>query len=99
LETQGDLAGALDRYQAGLAIVERLADSDPSNSQWQHDLSVSHTRIGEILETQGHLAGAIAAHEQGLLIMQSLAARLPDHPEFQRALAASQSQLKRLRDE
>jgi hypothetical protein len=82
-----------------LAIVERLADSDPSNSQWQRDLSVSHNRIGEILETQGHLAGAIAAHEQGLLIMQSLAARLPDHPEFQRALAASQSQLKRLRDE
>ena len=29
---QGDLAGALNSYQASLAIVERLAKSDPGNA-------------------------------------------------------------------
>jgi len=30
---QGDLAGALKSYREGLAIVERLAKSDPGNAE------------------------------------------------------------------
>ena len=37
---QGDLAGALKSYRDSLAIIERLAQSDPGNSRWQRDLSV-----------------------------------------------------------
>jgi tetratricopeptide (TPR) repeat protein len=39
---QGDLAGALKSYRDGLAIAERLAQSDPGNAGWQRDLSVSY---------------------------------------------------------
>ena len=38
---QGDLAGALQAYQAGLDIRERLAAADPGNAGWQRDLVVS----------------------------------------------------------
>ncbi|MGH1423944.1 MAG: caspase family protein, partial [Pseudooceanicola sp.] len=45
---QGDLPGARASYDAGLAIVERLAASDQGNAVWQRDLSVSHSRIGNV---------------------------------------------------
>ena len=38
---QGDLAGALKSYRDSLAIMKRLAKSDPGNAGWQRDLSVS----------------------------------------------------------
>ena len=30
-----------------MEISERLAGQDPSNAQWQRDLSVSHSRLGD----------------------------------------------------
>jgi membrane-associated protease RseP (regulator of RpoE activity) len=45
---RGDLNSALNSYNAGLAIVERLAKSDPSNAGWQRELSVSDNRIGDV---------------------------------------------------
>ena len=41
----GDRA-ALSSYQASHDILERLAQADPGNAAWQHDLSVSHYRLG-----------------------------------------------------
>ena len=38
---QGDLKAALKSYSDSLAIFERLAQSDPGNTGWQRDLSVS----------------------------------------------------------
>ena len=46
---QGDLAGALDAYQQGLAIAKRLATADPSNSGWQTDIAVSCWKLAEVL--------------------------------------------------
>ncbi|MBF0144499.1 MAG: hypothetical protein HQL59_13715, partial [Magnetococcales bacterium] len=37
--------------------------SDPSNAEWQRDLSVSHEKIGEVLSAQGDLAGALRAFQ------------------------------------
>jgi hypothetical protein len=45
---QGDLQAALASYQASLAIRERLAKADPGNASRQHDLSVSHNKIGDV---------------------------------------------------
>lgn len=36
LQAQGDLAGALKDFQAGMVIRERLTPLDPGNSAWQH---------------------------------------------------------------
>lgn len=36
----GDLAAAEDRYRISHAIFERLAAAEPTNADWQRDLSV-----------------------------------------------------------
>ena len=43
-QRRGDLAGARQSYNDGLAIADRLATSDPGNAGWQHDLSVSYDK-------------------------------------------------------
>ena len=53
---QGDLAGALKSYRDSLAIIERLAQSDPGNAGWQRDLSVSYIKVGDVQTAQGDLA-------------------------------------------
>jgi hypothetical protein len=40
-QAQGDLAGAQRSYSNGRDIALKLAQSDPTNSQWQRDLSIS----------------------------------------------------------
>ncbi len=44
----GDLTAARTAYQAGLDIATRLAAADPSNTQWQRDLSISHNKLGDL---------------------------------------------------
>jgi len=48
----GDLSTAQQRFQAGLAIRERLAAADPSNTAWQRDLSISQQRLTELENAQ-----------------------------------------------
>ncbi|MGZ3298150.1 MAG: hypothetical protein ACXU8O_03970, partial [Asticcacaulis sp.] len=48
---------------------------DPSNTQWQNDVSVSVERLGDVLMAQGDLAGARKAFEESLAIRRSLAAK------------------------
>ena len=48
-----DSAGALQAYEADLAIAERLAASDPGNAQWQRDLYISYWRMADIGERTG----------------------------------------------
>ena len=52
---QGNLPAALTSYQAGFAIIDRLAKSDPGNAGWQRDLSVSYREVGDVQMAQGDL--------------------------------------------
>jgi hypothetical protein len=52
---QGDLARALKSYRDGLAIFDRLATSDPSNTMWQRELSVAYSMVGGVQLAQGEL--------------------------------------------
>lgn len=45
-QTLGELGEALKVYRDCLAIRERLATADRSNTQWQNDLQYSIGRIG-----------------------------------------------------
>ena len=45
-----------------LAIRERLAAADGSNTQWQRDLSVSYNKIGNVLVARGRLDEALKAY-------------------------------------
>jgi tetratricopeptide (TPR) repeat protein len=70
---RGDLAGALKSFGDGLAIAERLAQSDAGNAGWQRDLSVSYNNIGDVLVAQGNLAEALKSFRDGLAIAECLA--------------------------
>ena len=48
---------------------------DPSNTQWQRDLSVSYNKIGDVERQAGNLGAARGAYEAGLAIAQSLTAQ------------------------
>jgi hypothetical protein len=47
-DAAGDLAAARTSYQASLDIATRLAAANPSNTQWQRDLSVAQQRISDL---------------------------------------------------
>ncbi|MFN7307114.1 MAG: hypothetical protein ACK5TQ_11115 [Acetobacteraceae bacterium] len=71
----------------------RLAASDPSNSEWQHDLSINHDRIGDVLLARGDLGGALAAYRSFMDIAARLVASDPSNTEWQRDLSASHSKI------
>ena len=60
---QGNLSAALTSYQASLAIMDRLAKSDPSNAGWRSDLAVSYSNVGDVQEAQGNLPAALASYQ------------------------------------
>ncbi|KDB50426.1 hypothetical protein X805_39850 [Sphaerotilus natans subsp. natans DSM 6575] len=86
---QGDLAGALKSYQAGLEIRRRLAERDPDNAWWKCELSISHGLISDVLCEQGDWAGALKIHQANLEIRRWLFERDPGHAEWQLELLLS----------
>jgi Flp pilus assembly protein TadD len=90
---RGDLGGALSAYEACHGILKRLAAGDPSNTEWQRDLSVSHERIGDVRVACGELGGALSAYEAGLAIRERLAAVDPTNTGWQRDLTASHQRI------
>ena len=89
LVAQGDLSGALQAYQADLAIAARLAAKDASNAEWQHDLSVTYDRVGDVLAMQGNLAEALASYRQSLAIRERLITLDASNASWRRDLAVS----------
>ncbi len=87
LVAQGKLDEALDNYRQDLAIVERLAASDRSNTQWQRDLSVSYEKIGDVLVAQGKLDEALGNYRQSLESAERLAASDRSNTQWQRDLS------------
>ena len=83
---QGDLTAARTAYKDGLKIADTLAQSDPTNTRFQRDLSVSYDRIGDVARAQGDLTAARTAYEDGLKIRDTLAQSDPTNTEFQLSL-------------
>jgi tetratricopeptide (TPR) repeat protein len=86
---KGDLDGALEAYQQDLAIAQKLAAQDPGNALWQHDLSVSFIKIGDVQSAKGDLDGALKAYQDSLAIREKLAAQDPGNAQWQRDLSVS----------
>ena len=68
----GKLDAAREAYERSLAIAERLAEADPSNSGWQRDLSVSYRKIGDAMAKQNQRAEALEFLQKGLAISERL---------------------------
>jgi hypothetical protein len=41
-------------YQASLDIATRLAETDPTNTEWQRDLSISHNKLSDLAAMDDH---------------------------------------------
>jgi len=75
---QGNLTEALKSYRDSLAIMERLARTDPSNAGWQRGLTAVNERLGIVYKGRGETDEAKAAFQRALAIYDNLTARFPD---------------------
>ena len=75
------------RTARGLAIAEKLAALDPGNTEWQRDLSIAYSKVGDILEATGRNDEALAAHRKDLALTEKLVAADPRNAEWQRDLS------------
>ena len=89
LMARGDLSSAQRRYKDALAIVKRLAESDPGNADWQYDLSATSNSVGDLQVKRGDLAGALTSYRDGLAIADRLAKSDPGRADWQRELSVS----------
>lgn len=87
LAAQGNGPAALASYQAALAIAERVAKADPSNTGWQLNLWTSHMKIGEMLAAQG--PAALVSYQAALASAERLATADPTNTDYQRTLVFS----------
>jgi tetratricopeptide (TPR) repeat protein len=91
--TTGALDPALDAFRRGLGRAECLAKADPSNADWQRDLSVSQDRIGDVQREQGNLLAALTSYRASLAIAERLAKADPGNAGWQRDLSVSQDRI------
>ncbi len=92
-EARGDLAAAEAAFQEGLAIVRRLVEQDPTNTGWQRELAVAHSRVGGVAGARGDLAAAEAAFQEGLAIVRRLVEQDPTNTGWQRELAVAHNRV------
>jgi tetratricopeptide (TPR) repeat protein len=79
----------LKSHEAALAIQRKLVDANPTVSEFQSDLAISHTDIGNILRETGKPTDALKSYETALAIQMKLADANPSVSRFQRAVALS----------
>jgi hypothetical protein len=89
LTASGNLPAAARLAQALLQEYTRRASTDPGNTEWQRDLSVSHDKVGNLAVATGDLPAARSAYQASLAIAQRLTATDPDNTEWQRDLSVS----------
>ncbi len=82
-----------EHYQADLDITTKLAAADPTNTQWQRDLSISHERLGELAQARADLTGAAEHYQACLDITTKLAAADPTNTQWQDLDRAAQQKL------
>jgi hypothetical protein len=86
--TAGLLDEPLKTYRDDLAIVERLAAADRSNTPWQRDLAVSYARLASVyLRLIRQAAEALATRRKGRDIMSALVAIAPSNAQWKKDLA------------
>jgi eukaryotic-like serine/threonine-protein kinase len=92
-KAQADLGAARQAAQRFFDIMTEIAKTDPGNSEWQYELSLSANRVGDVLMLGSDFAGARDAFNQSLAIRQALAAKDPGNPAWKDALATSDDKI------
>src|SRR5262245_14752884 len=89
LRLQGDTRAALEAAERAREIASALVARAPDNARWQHDLAVSHERVGDIQMAEGRREQALESYRMNLAIMEKLVAHDPDNLEWRRGLPTS----------
>ncbi len=89
----GDKQDALIAYRESLAIRQKLADANPTATEFQSKLAGSHHNIGFLLSATGKPDEALEAYESALTISQKLVDANPTVTQFQSDLAGSHNNL------
>jgi hypothetical protein len=90
----GDLGAATERARTMRRSVVDRAAADPTNTEWQRDLSISPERLGDLARAAGDLTAPRTAHQAGLDIRARLAAADPSvDVERRKAATGKQGQL------
>ena len=93
LLTLGNTDSALALATQARDIFGDLVASNPDNSDFQRELSVSNERIGDVLVLQGNLDGGLAAYRETLTLRKSLALKDPGDTECERDLSVSDNKI------
>ncbi len=96
LQTEGYSEQALGEFNKQLDIMYRLTQRHPDNSDFQLDLSASHSNIGGVLKAQGNLAEALQTYQAEMDIMRHLTERDPNNSDWQRELSISYNNMGRV---
>jgi len=85
----GKLEEAASRYEAVSSASRELATDNPSSSAAQRDVSVSFSKLGDVLVTAGKLEEARQRYEQSHQIIETLAKANPSSADAQRDVSVS----------
>ncbi len=85
----GDLPSATTHLQRIHDQITARAAADPTNTDWQRDLTVSHHRVGDLAQARGDLTSAAEHHQTSLDIAARLASADPTNTDWQRDLTVS----------
>lgn len=83
----GDTDGALKSYQRSLEIRQKLADAEPKNLDYQHELADSHEGVGDMFYTINDLKGGLESYEKAVAIREKIVAAASDNLEYRYSLA------------
>jgi hypothetical protein len=73
----GDLLQAESTFRTMLELAERVHHADPSNMEWQHDLSVACYRLGDVRLLRGDAAEALRLHSEALKLRDGWRSGIP----------------------
>ncbi len=80
----GDKQDAVTAYRESLAVLQPLAEANPTDTSLQRALAVTHNNIGNLLSANATPAEALEAYQRALKIYQQLAGANPKDFELQK---------------
>jgi ankyrin repeat protein len=89
----GDTAKADGTFRAMLDLAEKLHDADPSNMEWQHDLSVAYYKLADVCLMRDDKPQALQLHQKSAGLREDLIRRDPQNADWRTSLALSRKRL------
>ncbi len=91
--TEGNSVAAARAYSMAQIAAATGVAAHPGDTGWQHDLSISYQKIGDVQAVQGDSAAALKSFQASLAIADRLAAGDPRNTRWRRDLAASHQRI------